>query len=375
MTNYTQTLFIIAVISIIIYLALVIYNTPPLKQIDTFIDTPAQTLEQPLEKLKSRQLKIRFVEPRTCYALINGTERYRMQSYNQVFEYWLPKLNLQLVNEDEPADIAIIGNGNSDNSALRPNEVNIFISIENVPHWNQYPHYSKFGDFNDPLIDIFVYNHKSEIEYLADQKISIPTILFRMNYFMNNYDNLKVSPSTPIKDRKFCLMVNKSGLNSKVGQFQDKLNAKLPVDHISLYENEIGKSSCYNPPELLQIFNQYKFIICFENSYTPGYITEKIFNCLFADTIPIYSGSPIIHNFINPDSFINIGENDNFDTAIDRIIQINSSEEEYSKYLSAPKISQKYIDSGINTEFLAKYYEAIDGKLKKNHRPKQVAVE
>lgn len=381
MKSYYTSILIIIIVIIITYLGIVIYNTKPLSpsyklvpnllhQVDSFTNIPDTTAstsshDTPSHELTVRQLKIRFVEPRTCFAHIDGTERYRMQSYNQLFEYWFPGLKLQLVKEDDPADIAIIGNGNSDNSAMRPNEVNIFISIENVPHWNQYPHYSKYGDYNDQLIDIFIYNHKSDIEQLSEHKLMIPTILFRMNYFMNNYNQLKVSPSIPIKDRKFCLMVNKSCLNSKVGQFQDKLNAKLQVEHISQYEKEIGTSSCYNPPELLKIFNQYKFIICFENSYNPGYITEKIFNCLLADTIPIYSGSPIIHDFINPNCFINIGENDNFDEAVDNIIQINSSDDECYKYISAPKISQKYIDSGINTEFKQKYYDAIEAKLMK----------
>jgi hypothetical protein len=237
-----------------------------------------------------------------------------------------------------------------------------------MPKWNQYPHYSKYGDYNNPLIDIFIYNHKSSIEYLAVQpdkhKIMIPTILFRMNYFITNYERLKISTqiSKQPQERKFCLMVNKSGLNSKVGQFQEKMNAIAPTDHISLYDKEIGESSCYNPPELLNIFNQYRFIICFENSYDPGYITEKIFNCLLADTVPIYSGSSVIHDFINPDCFINITENDDLDQSVAKIRTVNSDPDKYSKYLSAQKITQKYLDSGINTEFKTKYYDAILAK-------------
>jgi len=369
---------ILFIVIILVYLAIVIYNTPAytkLQQIEKFTGTEQDvsiTDSQPPEHpILTREYKVRFVEPRTCYTKIDGKERYRMQSYNQLFEYWFPGMKCVVVPETEPADIAIIGNGCSDNSAIRPNEVNILISIENVPHWNQYPHYSKYGDYNDPLIDIFVYNHKSNLEILADQKegnkIMVPTILFRMNYFITNYDHLKISSTKtkPPKDRKFCLMVNKSGLNSKVGQFQEKMNSIAPTDHISLYDKEIGESSCYNPPELLEIFNQYRFIICFENSYNSGYITEKIFNCLLADTVPIYSGSPIIHDFINPECFINIGENDDLDTAVQQINEINADPDKYSKYLTSQKISQKYLDSGINTEFKNKFYDVI---LAKQHQ-------
>ncbi len=36
----------------------------------------------------------------------------------------------------------------------------------------------------------------------------------------------------------------------------------------------------------------------------PGYITEKIFDCFFAGTIPIYLGAPDIEKYIPKDCFI-----------------------------------------------------------------------
>jgi hypothetical protein len=337
-----------------------------------FTDIPVTTT---LHQIKEQQIqettqlsevyKIRFVEPRTCYSQINSNSRYRMQSYMQLLDYWFPEMNCIVVDESESADIAVIGNNNSDPSSIRPNELNILISIENMPHWNQYPHYSKYGDYSDPLIDIFIYNHKSSIENLHDGKIMIPVVLFRMNYFITNYNQLKIPVSIPPMKRKFCLMVNKSGLNNKIGLLQEKLDNIDKVDHISLYDKEIENVSCYNSPELLKVFNQYRFIVCFENSYNSGYITEKIFNCLLADTIPIYSGSPIIHEYINPDCFINISENDDINEFVDKIREINSSSDQCIKYLSSPKISQKYLGSGINVEFKNHYKDAIDKKIGK----------
>lgn len=52
---------------------------------------------------------------------------------------------------------------------------------------------------------------------------------------------------------------------------------------------------------------QYRFCICFENEATmPGYITEKIFDCLVAGTIPIYLGAPNVSDYIPPDAFIDM---------------------------------------------------------------------
>lgn len=50
----------------------------------------------------------------------------------------------------------------------------------------------------------------------------------------------------------------------------------------------------------------YTFAICFENSILKGWITEKIFDCFFAGTIPIYLGAPDIEDYIPKDCFIDM---------------------------------------------------------------------
>lgn len=303
--------------------------------------------------------RVRFVEPRTCYSKIENNDRYRMQSYQQLFDYWFPNMKCEMVPENEPADIALIGNHNSDNSVLKPNEVNILISIENMPRWNMYAHYTKYGDYNDPMIDIFIYNHKYEIERLDKGKIMIPALLFRTNYFLSNYNSVNVNENS-YKDKMFCISVNKSGLNSFVGQCIEKIKEIGPVDHISKYDKEIENLSCYNTHELLKVFNKYRFVICFENSYNDGYVTEKIFNCLFANTIPIYSGSSKIEEIINPDCFINVPENSDMDALVEKIKKINASEEEYNKYIkTSPKTNPNYSDDN----FKELYKQTIDNKL------------
>ena len=42
-----------------------------------------------------------------------------------------------------------------------------------------------------------------------------------------------------------------------------------------------------------EIYNQYKFSLCFENSISRSYITEKIFDCFFEKIIPILSPTSI----------------------------------------------------------------------------------
>ncbi len=55
----------------------------------------------------------------------------------------------------------------------------------------------------------------------------------------------------------------------------------------------------------LDVIKNYRFSICYENTQgTPGYISEKIFDCFAAGCIPIYWGASNIENFIPKNCFI-----------------------------------------------------------------------
>jgi hypothetical protein len=56
--------------------------------------------------------------------------------------------------------------------------------------------------------------------------------------------------------------------------------------------------------EKLATMGSYKFALCFENMEFPGYVTEKIIDCLVAGVVPIYRGAPDIAEFIPSNCFI-----------------------------------------------------------------------
>lgn len=62
----------------------------------------------------------------------------------------------------------------------------------------------------------------------------------------------------------------------------------------------------------MDTLSKFKFCICFENCSHPGYLTEKIFDCFFAGTIPIYFGAPNIEKFIPKDCFIDFRDFNDF---------------------------------------------------------------
>jgi hypothetical protein len=52
------------------------------------------------------------------------------------------------------------------------------------------------------------------------------------------------------------------------------------------------------------VMRNYKFAITYENASFPGYVTEKIFDALFAGCVPIYAGAPDVTDYIPPEVFI-----------------------------------------------------------------------
>lgn len=58
--------------------------------------------------------------------------------------------------------------------------------------------------------------------------------------------------------------------------------------------------------EKLAVLSDYQFALCFENSRFPGYISEKIFDCFFTGTIPLYLGAPDVARYIPPDSYVDL---------------------------------------------------------------------
>lgn len=76
---------------------------------------------------------------------------------------------------------------------------------------------------------------------------------------------------------------------------------------------------------------EYKFVLCLENAIFPGNITEKIFDCFFALSVPIYFGAPDINNYIPRNTFINI---EDFKT-LDELMQFIDSidEQTYNAYI------------------------------------------
>jgi len=80
----------------------------------------------------------------------------------------------------------------------------------------------------------------------------------------------------------------------------------------------------------------YKFTISFESESYPGYVTEKIIDPMRLDSIPIYWGSPRIHEDFNSRSFVNCHEFGSLEEVVERIIEIDRDPALYHAMLAEP---------------------------------------
>lgn len=110
----------------------------------------------------------------------------------------------------------------------------------------------------------------------------------------------------------------------------------------------------------LQLISKYKYCLAFENSSAPGYITEKIFDCFQAGTVPIYLGANNISKYIPNGAFIDARKYSNFQKLVDYLRSISKSQ--YIKMQNKGREfinDQKTIDSWFQEGFMTKLGEIL----------------
>jgi hypothetical protein len=250
-----------------------------------------------------------------------------MQSITKFVKYFFDDLNINIKNSiDNESDGKIYDI--QDDYDIPNKKLNIILCVENCSFWKYLNHYNKYGNYNNKKIKLYFYNHIDKID-INENYLAIPVIYLQMNYFKKYYDIIKPKVNTPFENKKFCLIA--TTLNNDIkNKIYKMLSLIDKCDFIKDYSDLIKNKSCYHDTELLNLFNSYKFVFVCENSVCDGYITEKIFNCYFARTLPIYSGSSKIEYFFNKNSFINIKNDSDINNYVELIKNIN-----YDSYINS----------------------------------------
>lgn len=165
-------------------------------------------------------------------------------------------------------------------------------------------------------------------------------------YFMDGLRRFAVSKER-LEPFRFCNFIY-SHTASRGGRLRDEFCTCLmeykSVDCLGKVmhnkdDKRLGSRENPNWRELkLQVLQEYKFTIAFENATLAGYTTEKILDPLQANSIPIYYGNPDILDLVNPEAFINANDYvGRFDALIEKIKEIDENDDLFQRMISCQK--------------------------------------
>lgn len=112
-----------------------------------------------------------------------------------------------------------------------------------------------------------------------------------------------------------------------------KLGFKITMKRLPFtsYKGEIAGPP--GSPDKIATMSKYKFSICYENATIPGYVTEKIFDSMFASCVPVYWGANDISDFVSESCYIDFR---NFDCDLKKLYTFLSTikPEIYNQYIA-----------------------------------------
>ncbi|GGC32253.1 hypothetical protein GCM10011386_25480 [Parapedobacter defluvii] len=211
--------------------------------------------------------------------------------------------------------------------------IKVFYTGENVRRFHEYRDHCLndvdislgFDDINHPKyvrfpIWIFYFfgitQTQQEIQYVLDN-FSLP----------------------PPPERGFCSLVSSHDKNGiRTGLFHALGRIEQVTSAGRLLNNSDVLRTRYNDDktEMLRAFN---FNICPENTDYPGYVTEKLFQCFRASTVPIYwgSGNEPEPDIVNPDAVLFYQGKHSLNQLVRRVEELHRDPEKYRAFLRQPK--------------------------------------
>lgn len=88
---------------------------------------------------------------------------------------------------------------------------------------------------------------------------------------------------------------------------------KPPLFPYWFHKNAIRKVYKGSVADKYRTLSEYTYALAFENSELPGYMTDKLFDCLYAGTIPVYRGAPDVKEYIPENCFIDMRDFKNYE--------------------------------------------------------------
>jgi hypothetical protein len=207
--------------------------------------------------------------------------------------------DFHIIRDDENPEYLIFCDENfgTDNKKFDNRPVTkIFYTGENRRPWNYNCHFA------------VSFEHMEGPQYYRLPLFVVDEWVYRVKLGMASIFHARMRPYVPIAD-KFCSFIVKNGGCDTRNNAFDLLSRYKRVDSPGAWKNNCPRLDDTNlfmfHTNKIKFMSQRKFNLCYENSSYPGYATEKIYQALYAGTVPIYWGSPTIALDFNPKAFVN----------------------------------------------------------------------
>ncbi len=190
------------------------------------------------------------------------------------------------------------------------------------------------------------------VEFL-DRSCYRPVFLGNFNQMISLQNKNRDYPASILDEKPYFanfIASHESEYNIR-GDFFKKLSNYKRVESPGSYLNNMPDSkvvSFFNSSKT-DFQRKCKFTLCFESTKHEGFITEKITDAFYSDTIPVYYGSSTVTDIFNPKAFINCSDYESFDAVIEKIIELDNDDEKYLEMLRQPVfVDPKYVEKTIS---------------------------
>ena len=158
---------------------------------------------------------------------------------------------------------------------------------------------------------------------------------------------------------KFCNFIYSNPSCKKRNAFFKKLSRYKKVDSAGRFMNNINTQIGPTPQDKWDFMSPYKFSITFENEEARYYTTEKIYEAMKVNSIPIYWGNPEINLDFNTKSFLNYYDHGSDEKLIEKIIELDQDDEKYMEMLAQPYFDNNEPNQFVKDENIMKQFEYI----------------
>mgnify|MGYP003643762190 FL=1 len=147
------------------------------------------------------------------------------------------------------------------------------------------------------------------------------------------YDYLTTTSFNKTKDIS-CTITD---ISREVGLYPKRINVRSIVDNLPFIETGVSIHK-------IDYVEDYKFTLTVENSYSHNYVSEKFFDAILTDCIPIYYGCSNIKDLFPEDGYILLDNIDDMEYVQDTLSHINNNMDKIynQKIEGAKKIKDRY---------------------------------